>query len=60
MFLARFDAEVIGWAMPDGKTPSDRPARNGDGFVVRRPGRDLMVHDKEVVICLEGFILYFA
>ncbi|KAK1754451.1 cytochrome P450 [Echria macrotheca] len=42
LLLARFDIEVGGWIMPDG-TPSDRPARHGDGFVVPRPDRDLKV-----------------
>ncbi|KAK4446147.1 cholesterol 7-alpha-monooxygenase 4 [Podospora aff. communis PSN243] len=42
LFLTRFDIEVEGWIMADGSGKrSDREARNGDGFAVVRPDRDL-------------------
>ncbi len=43
LFLTRFEADVIGWMMPDGVTKSERVAKNGDFFVVSRPDRDLKV-----------------
>ncbi|KAK1749434.1 cytochrome P450 [Echria macrotheca] len=42
-FLTWFDLEVVGWVLPDGKTPSDREARSGETFAVCRPDRDLKV-----------------
>jgi len=43
LFLTSFDIEVMGWVKPDGKTPSDREAQNGEAFAVCRPDRDLKV-----------------
>ncbi|KAK3329256.1 cytochrome P450 [Apodospora peruviana] len=43
LLLAQFDFEVVGWVMPDGESRSDRGARNGNGFAVYQPDRDLKV-----------------
>ncbi|KAK0713506.1 hypothetical protein B0T26DRAFT_753604 [Lasiosphaeria miniovina] len=45
LFVAQFDVEVKGWVTSDGKL-SDCEARNGLGFVIFQPDRDLEVRVK--------------
>ncbi|KAK0702331.1 cytochrome P450 [Lasiosphaeris hirsuta] len=47
LFVAQFEAEVVGWVMHDG-SPSDREARNGAGMALSQPDRDLKIRVKRI------------